>query len=73
GPCVTVFGSARFTEEHLYYSWARQCGAKLAAAGFTIMTGGADRASWRRPIAAPRKPAAVRLVATFNCRRTAAE
>jgi uncharacterized protein (TIGR00730 family) len=40
GPCVTVFGSARFTEEHLYYSWARQCGAELAAAGFTVMTGG---------------------------------
>ncbi|HVO93761.1 MAG TPA: TIGR00730 family Rossman fold protein [Terriglobales bacterium] len=40
GPCVTVFGSARFSEEHPYYSWARQCGAELAAAGFTVMTGG---------------------------------
>lgn len=40
GPCVTVFGSARFSEEHRYYSWARQCGAELAAAGFTVMTGG---------------------------------
>jgi uncharacterized protein (TIGR00730 family) len=40
GPCVTVFGSARFPESHLYYGWARQCGAELAAAGFTVMTGG---------------------------------
>jgi len=40
GPCVTVFGSARFTENHPYYSLARQTGAELAKAGFTVMTGG---------------------------------
>ncbi|HEV3118187.1 MAG TPA: TIGR00730 family Rossman fold protein [Gemmataceae bacterium] len=40
GPCVTVFGSARFKEEHLYYSVARHVGALLARAGFTVMTGG---------------------------------
>jgi uncharacterized protein (TIGR00730 family) len=40
GPCVTVFGSARFTEEHPYYELAREVGAKLARAGFTVMTGG---------------------------------
>jgi uncharacterized protein (TIGR00730 family) len=40
GPCVTVFGSARFTEEHPYYTMARELGAKLAGAGFTVMTGG---------------------------------
>ena len=40
GPCVTVFGSARFTENHPYYELARQCGAELAKAGFTVMTGG---------------------------------
>ena len=40
GPCVTVFGSARFTEEHAYYALARDLGAKLAQAGFTVMTGG---------------------------------
>jgi uncharacterized protein (TIGR00730 family) len=40
GPCVTVFGSARFTENHPYYSLARHCGAELARAGFTVMTGG---------------------------------
>jgi uncharacterized protein (TIGR00730 family) len=40
GPCVTVFGSARFTEDHPYYVLARELGAKLAGAGFTVMTGG---------------------------------
>jgi uncharacterized protein (TIGR00730 family) len=40
GPCVTVFGSARFNEDHEYYALARAVGAKLAEAGFTVMTGG---------------------------------
>ncbi len=40
GPCVTVFGSARFPEGHSYYALAREAGARLAAAGFTVMTGG---------------------------------
>jgi uncharacterized protein (TIGR00730 family) len=40
GPCVTVFGSARFTEGHRYYQLAREVGALLARAGFTVMTGG---------------------------------
>jgi hypothetical protein len=40
GPCVTVFGSARFTERHPYYKVARECGMELAKAGFTVMTGG---------------------------------
>jgi hypothetical protein len=40
GPCVTVFGSARFKEDHPYYVLARQLGSKLAEAGFTVMTGG---------------------------------
>jgi uncharacterized protein (TIGR00730 family) len=40
GPCVTVFGSARFTEDHPYYQMARQVGALLARDGFTVMTGG---------------------------------
>jgi uncharacterized protein (TIGR00730 family) len=40
GPCVTVFGSARFTETHPYYELARACGVGLARAGFTVMTGG---------------------------------
>ena len=40
GPCVTVFGSARFTEQHPYYALTREVGARLAEAGFTVMTGG---------------------------------
>jgi len=40
GPCVTVFGSARFAEDHRYYRLAREIGAELAQAGFTVMTGG---------------------------------
>lgn len=40
GPCVTVFGSARFAESHPYYQMARQVGEQLAKAGFTVMTGG---------------------------------
>jgi uncharacterized protein (TIGR00730 family) len=40
GPCTTVFGSARFTEDQPYYRLAREVGALLARAGFTVMTGG---------------------------------
>jgi uncharacterized protein (TIGR00730 family) len=40
GPCVTVFGSARFNSDHRYYSVAREIGARLAKAGFTVVTGG---------------------------------
>jgi hypothetical protein len=40
GPCVTVFGSARFREDHPYYSLAREIGRRLARAGATVMTGG---------------------------------
>ena len=40
GPCVTVFGSARFGEAHPTYELARSVGRGLARAGFTVMTGG---------------------------------
>lgn len=40
GPCVTVFGSARFTEDHAFYVLAREIGQRLARAGFTVITGG---------------------------------
>ncbi|MBV8201842.1 MAG: TIGR00730 family Rossman fold protein [Acidobacteria bacterium] len=40
GPCVTVFGSARFGEDHRYYDLAREMGRRLGKAGFTVMTGG---------------------------------
>jgi len=40
GPTITVFGSARFKEDHPYYQKAMEVGARLAKSGFTIMTGG---------------------------------
>ena len=40
GPCVTVFGSARFGEDHPYYTLGRDVGKQLAQVGFTTMTGG---------------------------------
>jgi uncharacterized protein (TIGR00730 family) len=40
GPCITVFGSARFREDHPYYILARQVGQELVRQGFGVMTGG---------------------------------
>jgi uncharacterized protein (TIGR00730 family) len=40
GPCVTVFGSARYTEGHEYYEIARKIGHEIARLGLTVMTGG---------------------------------
>lgn len=40
GPCITVFGSARFNEGHEYYAKARQVGSAIANLGFTTLTGG---------------------------------
>ena len=41
GPCVTVFGSARFKEGHIYYEQAREVSRRISTdLGLTIMTGG---------------------------------
>jgi uncharacterized protein (TIGR00730 family) len=40
GPCITVFGSARFSEDHEYYIAAREFGKRIAESGFVTMTGG---------------------------------
>ena len=40
GPCITVFGSARFKEDHPYYDASREFGKRIAEIGFTTMTGG---------------------------------
>lgn len=40
GPCVTVFGSARFSPGHPYYALGEAVGARLAQTGLTVMTGG---------------------------------
>src|SRR6478672_5726022 len=38
--CVTIYGSARFKEGHLYYELARSIAKALAENGFAVMTGG---------------------------------
>lgn len=40
GPCITIFGSARFSEGHPYYEFTRRTAGEFARLGFTIMTGG---------------------------------
>lgn len=40
GPCVTIFGSARFKEDHPYYKKTEEIAGAIAKLGFTIMTGG---------------------------------
>ena len=40
GPCITVFGSARFKEDHIYYKAAVEFGKRIADMGFTTLTGG---------------------------------
>ena len=37
GPCVTVFGSARFKEDHEYYKQTRKLAGEISKLGFTIM------------------------------------
>ncbi len=40
GPCVTIFGSARFKEEDATYKQTQELAGEIARLGFTIMTGG---------------------------------
>jgi uncharacterized protein (TIGR00730 family) len=41
GPCITVFGSARFKEGSVYYEQARELGKRITNdLGMTVMTGG---------------------------------
>jgi len=40
GPCVTVFGSARFRPGHPNCELGRAVGARVAREGFNVMTGG---------------------------------
>ncbi len=40
GPCIAVFGSARFGEGHPYYDVGREVGRRLSEMGFAVMTGG---------------------------------
>ena len=40
GPCIAVFGSARFDEHHEYYKKARSLSTRITNLGFAVMTGG---------------------------------
>ncbi|NUM88801.1 MAG: TIGR00730 family Rossman fold protein, partial [Bdellovibrionales bacterium] len=40
GPCITVFGSARYPSTHPFYALGRAMGAAIARCGYTVMTGG---------------------------------
>jgi uncharacterized protein (TIGR00730 family) len=40
GPCITMFGSARFGEAHPYYAITREMAHRITNMGFTVMTGG---------------------------------
>ncbi len=40
GPCVTIFGSARFKEDSPYYTLTQKFAAEVAKLGFTVLTGG---------------------------------
>ena len=40
GPCVSIFGSARFAEDHPSYQQAQALAGEVAKLGFTVMTGG---------------------------------
>ena len=53
GPCITIFGSARFGESHGYYDVTRELARRVSGLGFTVMTGGgpglmeaANRGAW---------------------------
>lgn len=40
GPCITIFGSARFDEAHEYYQKAQELATRLGKVGYAIMSGG---------------------------------
>ncbi|MHA8072194.1 TIGR00730 family Rossman fold protein [Aquirufa ecclesiirivi] len=40
GPCITIFGSARFDSAHSYYQTTEKLAGELSQLGFAIMTGG---------------------------------
>ena len=40
GPCITIFGSARFKETDVYYQTTEELASQLGTMGFAIMTGG---------------------------------
>ncbi len=61
GPAVTVFGSARFKPGHPNYELAREVGANWRWPD-SPRSPAAAPARWKRPTAAPTRPAVLRTV-----------
>lgn len=40
GPCVSIFGSARFSEDHPYYKMADDIAYRICIKGYGVITGG---------------------------------
>ena len=40
GPCISIFGSARTTEDNKYYLMAQKIGSLLVESGYGVITGG---------------------------------
>jgi uncharacterized protein (TIGR00730 family) len=40
GPCISIFGSARFDSSHPYYQQAKKMGSMVTKLGFAVVTGG---------------------------------
>ena len=40
GPCLSIFGSARYKPGDAYYEKAKEMGARVSQLGFTVLTGG---------------------------------
>ncbi len=40
GPCITIFGSARFSKDDVFYQTTETLATRLGKLGFAIMTGG---------------------------------
>jgi len=40
GPCVSIFGSARTPQDHMYYHMAEDIAARLVQLGYGVITGG---------------------------------
>ncbi len=40
GPCLSIFGSARYKPGDVFYEKAKEMGARVSQLGFTVLTGG---------------------------------
>jgi hypothetical protein len=71
GAAIAAFGSARTPATDPMYEAARELG-RCVAGRASPSSPAAGRASWRRPTAAPTRPAGCPSAATSNCRASRA-